>query len=490
MLTTAVLLIVSMTASPAQRQPATQLPAAVSSAPTCSASATLGLDAGPVTAAVRQRLALPADVSGVVVTHVVEGGPAAAANLRVDDVIVAVDGAPVTTDCALIGASWNRSCDDAMLVTWRAGQTRTVTVSPVEALPLLTSRCDAGDAHACFRQAWLLWADGADAARRSSALALYDRSCRGGSAQGCAYYGVALGDSAAAVAQQHAAFERACTLKDAAGCGHLAYLYATGDGVTRDHARATAFYEQACALGDPMGCYNVGLNHEEGRGVTRNVARAAEAYEAGCEGGSPKACTNLGGLLNGTARGTPDPVRAVAAWRRGCEGSACEGANLLGCVNLARAFRDGIGGTADPAQAADLFGAVCDNAIDNAVPAATQQVKACALLGGMHLAATAPDSNAARGRALSERACDDGDDFACFNAATAHATGLGGPVDEDRASTYFDAGCTAGDAESCYELSRRLEEGRGIARDATRASSVRSLACAGGFQKACGSAKR
>ena len=159
-------------------------------------------------------------------------------------------------------------------------------------------------------------------------------------------------------------------------------------------------------------------------------------------------------------------------------------------MNLARAYRDGIGGPADPARAVELFTAVCDNAIDNAVPAATQQVKACALLGGMHLAGTAPESSAARGRALSERACDGGDDFGCFNAATAHAAGLGGPVDEGRAASYFEAGCTAGDAESCYELSLRLDEGRAVPRDAARARSLRAQACAGGFRKACAAPSR
>jgi TPR repeat protein len=447
----------------------------------------LGVDAGPITSAVRARLAVPPDVTGAVVTHVLSGGPAADAGLRVDDVIVAVDGVPVATDCAIVDVAWGRDCDDALVVVWRAGQSSTLVLKPVDPLPLLAERCEAGDAEACFRQAWRLRTARATDADRATALTLYDRSCRGGSAKGCAYFGVALGDTPGRAEEQRAAFERACALRDGPGCAHLAYLYAGGDGVPRDHAKATSLYEQSCSLGDPEGCYNVGLNYESGRGVAKDLARGVAAYDAGCKGGSPMACTNLGGLLQDGALGTPDPARAVASWALGCAGSVCQGANLLGCVNLARAHRDGIGGPADPARAVELFTAVCENGIDNAVPAASQQVKACALLGGMHLAGTAPASSEARGRALSEQACDGGDDFGCFNAATAHAAGLGGPVDEGRAAVYFDNGCTAGDAESCYELSLRLNEGRGVPRDATRARTLKAQACAAGFTKACDS---
>ena len=452
---------------------------------TCTADATLGLEAGPITPAIRTRLAIPADVTGVVVTHVFDGGPAALAGVRPDDVVVAVAGNPVATECALVGDAWNRECDDTIVVAWRGGQSRALVLALTNAMPMVASRCEAGDARACYRQAWLQWSRDQSPDGRKSALSLYERSCQAGSAEGCAHYGVALGEASAPVARQREAFDRACTLRDGSGCAHLAYLYATGDGVMQDHARATDLYEQACTLGDPMGCYNVGLNYENGRGVSRDDRRAVAAYELGCDGGSPMACTNLGGLLRSEALGKPDPVRAVQSWQRGCDGSACQGPNLLGCVNLARAFRDGIGGPADPGRAVDLLGAVCDNSIDNAVPAATQQVKACALLGGMHLAGTAPSSSAARGRQLSERSCDDGDPFGCFNAATAHANGLGGAVDESRAASYFDAGCTAGDMESCDEMARRLDEGRGVTRDPARARTLRALACSGGFEKAC-----
>ena len=451
----------------------------------------LGLDGDTLTAAARTRLSVPGDVTGVVVTHVFADGPAARAGVQVGDLLVAVDGTPVSDACALTLVAFTRpDCEDAHVTAWRAGQSRTLIIAPADATSVLEKRCSSGDSQACFRRAWLIWSVHKTGPEFARALDRFGTSCRGGSAAGCAYYGVALESQTGRDADRRAALERACTLGDGPGCSHLAYLHATGDLVPRDHVKATAFYETACTRGDSHGCYNLGVNLEGARGVARDLSRARATYARGCDGGNPMACTNLGGLLKDEGAGTPDLPGALVAYTKGCEGSACEGANLLGCVNLARSYRDGIGTAADPARAAELFSAVCEDTIGNAVPAATQQVKACALLGGMHLAGSAPESSAARGRALSERACDGGDDFGCFNAATAHASGLGGPVDEARAATYFESGCTAGDAESCYEFAERLESGRGLPRDRARAKTMRRQACAGGFTKACAAAPR
>ena len=89
--------------SPGQA-PARPRPAAAE----CAGTAMLGLDADTLTAAARTRLSVPGDVTGVVVTHVFADGPAARAGLQVGDLLVAVDGTPVSDACALTLVAFTR----------------------------------------------------------------------------------------------------------------------------------------------------------------------------------------------------------------------------------------------------------------------------------------------------------------------------------------------------------------------------------------------
>ena len=94
------------------------------------------------------------------------------------------------------------------------------------------------------------------------------------------------------------------------------------------------------------------------------------------------------------------------------------------------------------------------------------------------------------GRAMSVRACEGGDDFGCFNADHAFATGLGGAPDQASAYRYYSMGCDVDDAESCYEQAQRLDAGTGVTRDRAKARTLMQKACAGGFTKACPANRR
>lgn len=450
----------------------------------CTNDGTLGLEVAELSRAARARLAAPDTLDGAVVTAVFDDGPGARAGVRIDDVVVAIGGQGVANDCDAIVFGYGQSCGPVTLQVWRRTGGVTLTATPVASMPFLHERCERGDALSCFRLGWLAWSRSETPAERAAAIAIYERACEAGVGDACAYLGVALTGADQRDAQRQA-FGRACELQSATGCAHLAYDHASGNGVPRDEALATTLYVKACDLGDAKGCYNVGLMYAEGRGVERDLARAARAYDEGCRNGSTMACTNLGWFVQHGTAGAIDEAAAIELYRRGCDGTRCEAPNLLGCVNLGRALRDGIGTARDPAGAARTFERVCDTDPGAAAGEPTQVGRACALLGGMHLAGSAPDADAARGRGLSERACERGDDFGCFNAATAHATGLGGPVDDARAYGYYERGCDLGDAESCFEQARRLEAGQGTTPDATRARAVMQKACTAGFAQAC-----
>ena len=169
--------------SPGQA-PARPRPAATE----CAGKAMLGLDADTLTAAARTRLSVPGDVTGVVVTHVFADGPAARAGVQVGDLLVAVDGTPVSDACALTLVAFTRpDCEDAHVTAWRAGQSRTLIIAPADATSVLEKRCSSGDSQACFRRAWLIWSVHKTGPEFARALDRFGTSCRGGSAAGCAY---------------------------------------------------------------------------------------------------------------------------------------------------------------------------------------------------------------------------------------------------------------------------------------------------------------
>ena len=67
-------------------------------------------------------------------------------------------------------------------------------------------------------------------------------------------------------------------------------MYFSGEGVTRDPARAASLYQQACDGGAVESCYNLGVLYENGAGVTRDLARAASLYQQACDGGLAQGC--------------------------------------------------------------------------------------------------------------------------------------------------------------------------------------------------------
>jgi hypothetical protein len=173
--------------------------------------------------------------------------------------------------------------------------------------------------------------------------------------------------------------------------------------------------------------------------------------------GSTTACTDEG-FMREWGRGVEqDQALAADRYRRACQDTACQSANLLGCVNLGRAHRDGIGVARDPARAAEVFRGACDRAPapDDVAPA-KQRARACSLLGALYLVGQGVDTDPVQGLALSQRGCNEGDDFGCYNAGVVFARGLGVGPDDDMAAGFFRRACEGGDEEACTYVLRKL----------------------------------
>jgi uncharacterized protein len=448
--------------------------------PSRCADATLGLEAAPISRALRRKVALPDGFKGAVVREVVAGGPAAAAGIQPDDVVVSIGGRAIANDCDLDDAALTRSCNPVDVSFRRAGVTIERRVVPVEQRALYDRACASGVVSACFRQAWDLWRrSGGRGPDSDRALELYQKACLAGSSDACADEGHHLMERPDRANDTIAVLELSCDLGSAAGCAHFAFLYATGKLVTKDDKKSASLYAKSCDLGDAKGCYNAGLMAEEGRGVGRDLARAIARYEEACEGGSSTGCTNLGFHYEHGRGLKKDPARAVELYQRGCDGTTCQPSNLAGCVNVGRANRDGIGVAKNAARAAEIFGNACERAPSpEDVDAHENRSRACSLLGGLYLAGDGVEKSVEKGRELSERGCEGKDAFGCFNAAVV-------ATDPAKAAAFLDRACQAGDGEGCRDLAVAYEKGNGVARDRRRAAELYKKSCELGFKDAC-----
>jgi hypothetical protein len=87
--------------------------------------------------------------------------------------------------------------------------------------------------------------------------------------------------------------ERACELKDSAGCTAAARMYAAGIGVPPSRARQLDYLERACANGDPLACAVPARAFATGIGVPRDERRAKKLLEHACLGGVESACEQI-----------------------------------------------------------------------------------------------------------------------------------------------------------------------------------------------------
>ncbi len=450
-------------------------------------SGTLGFETGPLTRAVRRKLALPADVAGAVVTTILPGGPAQSAGLRAGDVVEQIGDTPIANDCDADKASFHRACQPAALKVWRAGNVADLTVTPVDQAPFLEKACREGSADACFRAAWLKWDRHHE---NPEVLTELDAACKAGSAEACAYEGLQVSENPERVSEARPLDERACDLGSGAGCANVAFLFATGKSVAKDDRKAASLYRKSCDLGDAQGCYNAGVMADDGRGVREDPAAAAADYAEGCSLGSSTACTNLGFLYEHGRGVRQDKARAVELYQKGCEGTTCRVSNLGGCLNVGRALRDGIGVAVNEPKAAEIFREACHRKADpEDVHAEENGARACSLLGGLYIAGDGIERDLDQGREFSILGCDRGDAFGCFNAAVCYGSSAGASADPAKAASYFERACRLRDGESCHQLARAYESGKGVPRDAARAKALEKDACEFGFTDSCPKAR-
>lgn len=230
--------------------------------------------------------------------------------------------------------------------------------------------------------------------------------CMKGDAQAC----VILGERARAghqgqkvdVGQAREFFKRACEAGSARGCTILGAWYDLNDWGFKRRDEAPALLDKGCQGGEPEACMRLGVRHYFGDGVTKDRARAQQLSEQ---------------------------ARSSAIAR--CEAGDGEACSLMVVMSV-----KGFGARADQGERFRYAQKAC----------ALGSMKQCRTLAQMHQEV---EDSAASGRAVAQRACDDGRAQSCFELGLAARWGVGGAQDLVEARKLFERGCQQGSAEAC-----------------------------------------
>lgn len=287
-------------------------------------------------------LGLP-NANGVLILEAAANSPAGQAGLRFGDIVVGLNGRPVThvNELRQRVASMTPGAD-AELEVWR------VTADGGDFLQTLRRLGESGNAHVMFRLG-KLYATGSGVARDEvEAVSWYRKGASAGNLNAMTALAAALLEGrgtgkdpqegvrllrAAADKDNHDAMYRLGVVlvdgkvaaKDAteamrlftkaAEAGHvpsmldLALMYNTGEGATADPFKAALWYKRAADLGNSAGMVNLGFMHQQGKGVEKNDITAVSLYRRAAAEGNPSGIHNLAAMLDsgrGVARKDPE----------------------------------------------------------------------------------------------------------------------------------------------------------------------------------------
>jgi TPR repeat protein len=298
-------------------------------------------------------LGLP-NANGVLVLEAIPGGPAQQAGVGLGDIIVGLNGRPVTQ----VGELRQRLAamtpgTDTEVELWRVAE------GGADFLQTLRRLGEGGNAYVMFRLG-RLYANGTGVARDDvEAVRWYRMGATAGNLSATTALAVALieGRGATKDEQEGLRLLRTAAGKDnhealhwlgvilgqgklvskdtgeairlltrAADAGHvpsmldLAALYNSAEAGAVDPAKAAIWYKRAADLGNSAGMVNLGFMHQQGKGVERNDITAVALYRQAAAQGNSTGIHNLAAMLD-SGRGVPrkDPEQAADLMLRALE---------------------------------------------------------------------------------------------------------------------------------------------------------------------------
>jgi TPR repeat protein len=118
-----------------------------------------------------------------------------------------------------------------------------------------------------------------------TAASYYERACHLGAGSACTRLGVLASTGVFSAADEKRAlalYEKGCGSGDAEGCdvaGNTYYQGRRNGAIARDYEKAAVFYEKGCALGEGGSCHTLGNQYSSGKGVKRDKKRAKALHK-------------------------------------------------------------------------------------------------------------------------------------------------------------------------------------------------------------------
>lgn len=249
---------------------------------------------------------------------------------------------------------------------------------------------------------------------------------------------------------------------------NLGGMYAFGNGVSKDAAKAVEWWQKAAAQGDDAAQYNLGLMYAGGAGVPKDASKAVEWWQKAAAQGSANAQYALGEVHFIGGENSLFNLAKAAEW---FQKAAVQG-HVDAQKNLGWMYANGLSVPEDAVKAFDWY-----------LKAAMQgDASAQFKIGVRYAKGDGVSKDAAKAVEWYQKASAQGDAKAQYNLGVMYAFGNGVPKDAAKAVEWFQKAAAQGDADAQYNLGVMYAKGDGVSKDMVRAYAWANLAAAQGHK--------
>jgi TPR repeat protein len=234
----------------------------------------------------------------------------------------------------------------------------------------------------------------------------------------------------------------------------LGGLYAQGQVVAQDYAKAREWWEKAADKGNADAMVNLGLLYVNGHGVTQDYAKAREWYEKAADKGDASGMVGLGVLYHNGWGVAQDHAKAREWYEK-----AADKGDASGMVDLGVLYHNGWGVAQDHAKARDWYEKAADKG----------DASAMSNLGKIYQNGLAVAQDYAKAREWYAKAADKDDASGMVGLGWLYSNGWGVAEDHHKAREWFKRAADKGDASGMVGLGVLYENGFSVAQDYAKA---------------------